>query len=247
MLPTQQGSIRLFRFLGIQVYLHWSWFFVAFYTVSTRGDQYSSPVWNVAEYLALFLLVLMHEFGHSLACRSTGGQADQIVLWPLGGVAYVAPPQRPGAQLWSIAAGPLVNAMLVPVFYLAVRVAFGRGLDETHPDLFECLRTIQFINLALLIFNMLPVYPLDGGQILRSVLWYLVGPANSLIVATVIGFIGGCALFAYGLYNRSTWNMVLAGFLLFNCWKSFQYARQLRAHLRNMPPVPPAAFTTTDS
>ena len=88
---------------------------------------------------------------------------------------------------------------------------------------------------------------LDGGQILRSVLWYLVGPANSLIVATVIGFIGGCALFAYGLYNRSTWNMVLAGFLLFNCWKSFQYARQLRAHLRNMPPVPPAAFTTTDS
>ena len=67
------------------------------------------------EYLALFVIVLLHEFGHALACRQVGGQADQIVLWPLGGVAYVAPPPRPGATLWSIAAGPLVNVVLVPV------------------------------------------------------------------------------------------------------------------------------------
>ena len=58
----------------------------------------------------------MHEFGHALACRQVGGKANQIMLWPLGGVAYVSPPQRPGAMLWSIAAGPLVNVVLVPVF-----------------------------------------------------------------------------------------------------------------------------------
>lgn len=245
MLPTQQGSFRLFRFSGIQVSVHWSWFFIAFYSVSSRGDLYGSPVWNVVEYLSLFLIVLLHEFGHSLACRSTGGQADQIVLWPLGGVAYVAPPQRPGAQLWSIAAGPLVNVALLPVFYLAVRVAVGRGLDVSHPDAFECLREVMRINLGLLIFNMLPVYPLDGGQILRSVLWYFKGPATSLIVATVIGFLGGLALLAYGVSQlsvsrqRSVWIVVLAGFLLFNCWNSFQYARKLRAHLRAAPPAFP--------
>jgi len=232
MLPTQQGSIRLFRLFGIQVSLHWSWFVVAFYSVSTRAGQYSSPVWNVVEYLSLFLLVLMHEFGHSLACRSTGGTSDQIVLWPLGGVAYVNAPQRPGAQLWSIAAGPLVNLVLVPVFYLVVRVALGRGMDQTHPDLFKCLSTVQFINIVLLIFNLLPVYTLDGGQILRSILWYFTGPANSLLIATIIGFIGGLGLAAFGVWSGSTWNVILACFLLFNCWKSFQYARAFLTHLK---------------
>jgi Zn-dependent protease len=75
------------------------------------------PSWSIAEYLGLFLIVLTHEFGHAMACRQVGGTANRIMLWPLGGVAYVDPPQRPGAMLWSIAAGPLVNVALIPVFY----------------------------------------------------------------------------------------------------------------------------------
>ena len=114
MLPNHSGSIRFFRFAGIQVFVHWSWFVVAVLSISARRGSYSSVTWNVAEYLALFLIVLLHEFGHTFACRQTGGQANQIVLWPLGGVAYVNPPQRPGPTLWSIAAGPLVNIALVP-------------------------------------------------------------------------------------------------------------------------------------
>ena len=112
-----QGSIRLFRFAGINVFLHWSWFLVAAFEISTRTRSYSSVTWNVLEYLALFLIVLMHEYGHALACRQVGGTSDQIVLWPLGGVAYVDPPPRPGATLWSIAAGPLVNVALIPVLW----------------------------------------------------------------------------------------------------------------------------------
>ena len=112
---TGQGSIRLFRFSGIDVFLHWSWFLVAAYEIQLRKGLYSSVTWNVLEYLALFLIVLLHEFGHALACRQVGGRADRIVLWPLGGVAYVDPPPRPGATLWSIAAGPLVNVALFPV------------------------------------------------------------------------------------------------------------------------------------
>jgi Zn-dependent protease len=98
-------AIRLFRIKGIDVYLHWSWFLVALFEIQARQGRYSSVVWNVFEYLALFVIVLLHEFGHALACRSVGGTADTIMLWPLGGVAYVNPPQRPGATLWSIAAG----------------------------------------------------------------------------------------------------------------------------------------------
>lgn len=80
MLPTQSGSLRFFRLAGIQVYVHWSWFIVAVLELSTRQGHYSSPAWNIAEYLSLFLIVLLHEFGHAFACRQTGGQANEIVL-----------------------------------------------------------------------------------------------------------------------------------------------------------------------
>src|SRR5436190_20467024 len=105
----RNGSVRLFRFAGIDLFLHWSWFLVAAYEINGRSRTYSSLTWNVLEYVALFLIMMLHEFGHALACRQVGGNANRIVLWPLGGVAYVDPPPRPGATLWSIAAGPLVN------------------------------------------------------------------------------------------------------------------------------------------
>ena len=131
----RRGSIRLFRFSGIDVFLHWSWFLVAAYEIQSRTTRYSSISWNVLEYLALFLIVMLHEFGHALACRQVGGTSDQIVLWPLGGVAYVNPPQRPGATLWSLAAGPLVNVALLPILYaldLVSRSGAGRTRCPTH-------------------------------------------------------------------------------------------------------------------
>src|SRR5215469_6083362 len=175
----RQGSFRLFRFSGIEVFLHWSWFVVAAYEISARGRRYSSVGWNIAEYLALFLIVTLHEFGHALACRQVGGTANQIVLWPLGGVAYVNPPPRPAATLWSIAAGPLVNVALLPIFSVLVIFSRSSGWATTMPNAHGFLRAVWFMNLGLLIFNMLPIYPLDGGQILRSLLWFVAGRARS--------------------------------------------------------------------
>src|ERR1017187_2002767 len=131
---SRQGAIRLFRFSGIDVFLHWSWFLVAAYEINGRTRGYSSLTWNVLEYLALFLIVTLHEFGHALACRQVGGTANQIVLWPLGGVAYVAPPQRPGAMLWSIAAGPLVNVALAPLLSLAWWLGYSAGWGTAMPN-----------------------------------------------------------------------------------------------------------------
>src|SRR6266702_5927547 len=139
---ARQGSIRLFRFSGIDVFLHWSWFVVAAYEINGRTRSYSSLTWNVLEYLALFLIVTLHEFGHSLACRQVGGQANQIVLWPLGGVAYVSPPPRPGATLWSIAAGPLVNVVLLPILYVAVITMRSAGLAQSMPDAYVLIRSV---------------------------------------------------------------------------------------------------------
>src|SRR5580704_5125592 len=156
-MPTgRSGSIKLFRLQGIEVFLHWSSFLVAVFEINSRRGDYGSVAWNVLEYLALFLIVLTHEFGHALACRSVGGVANRIVLWPLGGVAYVDPPPRPGATLWSIAAGPLVNVALIPVFMLLSTAALHAGWRETMPNLARLIRTVAWINGTLLVFNILP-------------------------------------------------------------------------------------------
>jgi Zn-dependent protease/predicted RNA-binding Zn-ribbon protein involved in translation (DUF1610 family) len=234
MMPTRQGSIRLFQVAGIDVFLHWSWFVVAAYEISNRGHSYSSLLWNGLEYLALFVIVTMHEFGHALACRSVGGRANQIVLWPLGGVAYVDPPPRPGAVLWSIAAGPLVNVVLFPVLTIGRLLAISSGWPDSSPNVYGLLHAVWAINLMLLIFNVLPVYPLDGGQILRALLWFVVGRARSLMVAVVIGFVGVAGLVALALWAQSIWFGIMAAFILMNCWRGLQQARVL-ARLAALP------------
>lgn len=202
--------------------------------IQARGHQYSSVLWNALEYLALFGIVLMHEFGHSLACRQVGGRADQIVLWPLGGVAYVAPPPRPGATLWSIAAGPLVNVLLTPVLFGLWFLAVKAGWSDTMPNLAIFLETVLRINTGLLVFNLLPVYPLDGGQILQSLLWFIVGRARSLMIASVIGMAGVAVLIALALWSWSLLLGVVAVFILMNCWQGLRHARML-ARIARLP------------
>lgn len=223
----RQNAIRLFRFNGIDLSLHWSWFLVAAYEISERQSAYTSVTWNVLEYLALFLIVMFHEFGHALACRQVGGEANQIVLWPMGGVAYVNPPQRPGATLWAIAAGPLVNVALVPILKILGVLMRSQGLAEQLPNAFSLLRSIAVINLGLLAFNVLPIYPLDGGQILRSLLWFVMGRARSLMAATIVGLLGVAGLIILAVRLRSVWLGFLGLFILTNCWRGLQQARKL--------------------
>ncbi len=227
-MPTQGGSIRLFRFAGVEVFLHWSWFLVAIYEVQVWRSMFSSPVWAVLLYVGLFVLVTMHEFGHALACRQVGGIADRIVLWPLGGIAFVRPPQRAGAMLWSIAAGPLVNVLLAPILTFILHTAARAGWHEVNRDAYLTLLWLWRINLGLLFFNLLPIYPLDGGQILRAVLWFPLGPIRSLFIATGIGFAGGIGLGLLAFWQQSLWIGILAFFLLSQAMVGWRQAQILK-------------------
>lgn len=242
----QSFGIKLFRFAGIQVYLHFSWFIIAAYQLTQRSGNYDSPLWALYEYVALFAMVLMHEFGHALACRQTGGFADRIILWPLGGIAYVNPPRRPGAMLWSIAAGPLVNLALVPVLELLLWFARHAGWDYAAPNAYQLIRTIRFMNLGLLIFNLLPVYPLDGGQIFRALLWFPFGETRSLQIASAVGLVGGVALGALALYWQSIWTGVMAFFLLSRAFAGWQQAKTLIREERELRYAPTGPLERID-
>jgi len=231
------GTIRLFRFAGIDVFLHFTWFIIAAYFISGYIRKYQSPVWGVLEYVGLFVIVLIHEFGHALACRQVGGVANQIVLWPLGGIAFVNPPRRAGAYLWSIAAGPLVNVILLPI--LGGMLMLVRA-SAPGSDLAVFLYDLNWINLGLLIFNILPVFPLDGGQIVRGLLWFPFGEFRSLQIASMIGLVGGAILGILGLMAGSVWSAILAFFLLSRAWYGWQQAKAMIAMSRMQTPVPPS-------
>jgi Zn-dependent protease len=225
-MPNTSGTIRLFQIAGITVFLHWSWFLVAYYELQQKS-RYSSISWGILEYVSIFAIVTLHEFGHALACRQVGGRAERIVLWPLGGVAYVDPPARPRANLWSISAGPLVNLALIPVLAV-LYFALGSGSGSSSSDLAEFVFSLNVINLTLFLFNVLPIYPLDGGKILRSLLWYVVGRARSLMISVIVGFIGVAGLGLFALSIQSAWIGIVTVFAAFQCFNGYRLAQTLK-------------------
>lgn len=101
------------------------------------------------------------------------------------------------------------------------------GWGEVLPDAQHFLWSIVYINVGLLVFNLLPVYPLDGGQILRSLLWFALGRTRSLKVATMIGFAGAAGLLVGAFFLSSVWMGVLALFMLVICWRGWKQAAVL--------------------
>src|SRR4029450_5916097 len=222
-----KGALPIFRLAGIRVYLHFTWFIVAALEVARFAHRYHNPIWGALEYCALFGIVLLHEFGHAFACRQTGGQADMIVLWPLGGIAFVKPPARPGAYLLGMAAGPLVNVVLFPLFTLFAFALTKLHWQTIHPDFYRFVLTLWFLNAVLLFFNLIPVYPLDGGQILRGLLWLKIGPIRSLKAASIIGFAGAILFALWAFASRSIWLGILAFFIFAQAQAGWRAAQNL--------------------
>jgi hypothetical protein len=137
-------------------------------------------------------------------------------------------------MLWSIAAGPLVNVVLAPVLMIAWLLARAAGWAESMHNAFNFLGSLCYLNLLLLRFNMLPIYPLDGGQILQSLLWFIVGRARALMVTVVVGFAGVGLLILLALRRREMWFGILCVFILMSCWRGLLQARAL-ARIDKLP------------
>ncbi|MCB9851626.1 MAG: site-2 protease family protein [Phycisphaerales bacterium] len=221
------GGVKIFEAFGIDVYLHWTWFLAAyyFYQQTVEENAYHNPLWALAEVGALFAIVLIHEFGHALACRSVGGTALHIMLWPLGGAAFVDPPMRPGASLWTTAAGPLVNVVFVPIFFV---LAFYVDVSSFSPDLATFFDYLFFMNLVLLIFNMLPIYPLDGGRILRELLWFVTSASTSLTIAAYVGLVGVAGLLGIAIFLQDFFLGAIAFFAGVQCKNGLEEAKRLK-------------------
>lgn len=217
--------MRLFAIFGIDVHLHWLWFWFPLSLAYLRATVYSSIEWNFAETAAIFALVISHAVGFSLACRQAGGKVHRIVLLPIGSTTHADLPHRPAQALWPPIAGTLVNVAI----FLSISILVWGDSDfqwlATSPDARLFLHYLRGVSFVFLILNLLPIYPLDGGQILRDLFWFRWSKARSLWLASIIGVIGAFVLLLAAISRQLWWIGVLAGCLFASTGRIFNQAR----------------------
>ena len=150
-----------------------------------------------------------------------------------------------------MAAGPLVNVVLFPLFTLFAFVLIKLHWKTVHPDFYRFVLTLCIMNAVLLFFNLIPVYPFDGGQILRGLLWLKIGPIRSLKAASMIGF-GGAVLFAlWAIASRSIWLGIIAFFIFAQAQAGWRAAQNLtlesEATARRNAAISPRPFQSDNS
>jgi hypothetical protein len=113
--------------------------------------------------------------------------------------------------------------------------AWHHGWRLAAPHAYKLLWAFVVINFSLLVFNLLPIYPLDGGQILRSLLWFVLGKARSLKVVAVLGLFGAIGLIAAAFFLHSVWIGLISLYMVMNCWTSYSTRKYCRAWSRRRP------------
>ena len=180
-------GIPLGRYFGINVRLHFTFLIYAYY----RVQEYHSPVFGLFFVAGIYLCILLHEFGHALAARWCDGEANDILLWPLGGLAFVRPAWDPTAHLITTVAGPFVTFVL----WLTLKALTSVGMP---PVVRLFLHDLSVFNLYNLLFNLIPAFPMDGGRIFRDGLWHWMSAETATRIAVWVsrGIAIAAAVFA---------------------------------------------------
>jgi Zn-dependent protease/CBS domain-containing protein len=202
-----RSQIKLGRVFGIQIGLHYSWFLIAVLIVFSLTAQFraTNAQWGedtivllaVTTALLFFVSLLLHELAHSIVATSNGLPVREITLFALGGVSQIEKnPTSAKLEFWMAFVGPLTSAVLGGVCLLA-----ARALEKTPPTPGPTmLHWLGYINLSLAAFNLVPGYPLDGGRVLRALIWWKTGDADrSTRLAARAGQIVAFCFIGYGI------------------------------------------------
>lgn len=215
-----KGSVRIARVAGIDIGVHWTfWLLIAFFVFHSvsAGADVVQTFRVVAYVMALFLCVVLHELGHALTARRFGVQTKDITLLPIGGMARLNRiPDKPIEELLIAVAGPLVNVVIAAMLAVVI-VALGIPVEiSTAPGggmmFSSILVNLAFVNVFLVVFNMLPAFPMDGGRVLRSLL--AMGMAFDK-ATDIAARVGGVMAFLFAALALVTWNPILFFIALF--------------------------------
>jgi Zn-dependent protease/CBS domain-containing protein len=210
-----RAQIKLVRLFGVELGLHYSWLIIAVLIVFSLGDHFHlihpgwSPtvVWSisVAAGVLFFVFLFAHELSHALVAKARGLPIHKITLFALGGMAQIEKePERASTEFWMGIIGP-ITSFVIGVVLLAIATALGwkwswGWSSEARTPGVAMLVWLGRINIALAVFNMIPGFPLDGGRVLRAIIWGITKSADrSTQIAARIGQLVGIGFILYGI------------------------------------------------
>ena len=197
-----RGSLQIARLFGIPVFIHWSFSFLLLFIIyigKSRNGGWEFIAFMALSVMALFACVVLHEFGHALSARYFGVRTQDITILPIGGVARLDRlPEKPFQEFVVAIAGPAVNVVICILLGLILLLFYDLplGLSEmisgeineiiTNP-LVSFLATLMQANFWLVIFNMVPAFPMDGGRVFRALLSMRLGRTWATKIASILG------------------------------------------------------------
>jgi Zn-dependent protease len=236
------GRVFIFRFWRVDVYVHASLLVLSVLVLLFGTPFGNTPLDRFIFVIILFGIILLHEFGHIFGARVSGGEASHVELTPLGGLAFTAPAKGPRPTLITVICGPLVNVLICLVCGALLWVLtgyaeigpFSIGGWESRPSWFTpawlnvafYLFYIYSISYFLLLFNMLPIFPLDGGRTLQALLWFKLSYYKSMLFTAAFGMVGAVLLFMWGIVVTSLLMALIAVMCFMAC---LQIHRLLKA------------------
>ena len=225
-------SFRLGTVSGIQVFVHWTFPVLmagifAFYVYS--GLTVLAAAAGVALIMTVFLCVLLHELGHAFMARHYGIPTLDITMYPIGGVARLQRmPREPKQELLIALAGPAVNVVLAVFFYVLAGIMSGGTVHWTQaftPGA-DILTMLMWMNAGLVVFNLLPAFPMDGGRVLRALLATQTSYRNATHIASFIGQVMAVVFIGYGLFTGMWTLPIVAVFVFMAARQEVQHVMQ---------------------
>jgi Zn-dependent protease len=243
-------SLRIGQIAGIGIFVHWTfsillvWFGAMRYSAR---ESFTDAAVGVALLIAVFACVLLHELGHALTAQRFGIPTRDITLLPIGGVARLERmPEDPMQELIIAAAGPLVNVVIAGLLLLAIWVS--GGFAETVPlnliledawmvdggDVWSFMTLLTFINVMLVLFNLLPAFPMDGGRVFRAILTRSSGDYEwATQVAATVGQVMAVVFFIVGILSVKVVLILIALFVFLGAQAEANMV-QMRSLFRNL-------------
>ena len=208
-----KANLNLGSISGIKIIIHWTFFLLIIWIVIqeiNQGGSTEAVLFNVALILSVFVCVVLHELGHALTAKHYGVQTKKITLLPIGGMASLDKiPEVPKQEFLITIAGPLVNVVIALLLYFLIPVSYFT--DQNITELLYSLKKFSLqsflfylfiVNVGLVLFNLIPAFPMDGGRILRSLLAMKFNRVKATQIAAGIGqFIAVFFLLIGLLYN----------------------------------------------
>lgn len=243
-LIDMKGALRIGSVSGIKIEVHWTFtlllIWVAFLEIQ-KGSELNRILLNEALIFVLFICVVLHELGHALTAKKFGVKTKNILLLPIGGVATLEKmPEKPAQELLIALAGPAVNVLIAVLLLLVVPVRSYFNFDSIvleemlyEPTLQNFLFYLFIANVMLVVFNLIPAFPMDGGRVLRALLSFKLGRVTATDIAASIGQGLAFLFFVLGLFFNP-FLILIALFIFLGAYGENQMVKQgdlLKGHL----------------